>query len=208
MQRQLSVLTRMEVATRRVNRILGNLESGKGRRYQGEKCDALELERTNNQSEVIKCYGDHGRPFEQWKVGQRYITKRRTIAEADVLSYIHLTGYDAENLFGDMVYLKEKAGHERRLVPGMLTGSIADALIVGSGILEGYAVALVSINNFRALAPVYANDTIHVELEVTLVKPSKSKPDRGVVTTYQTVKNQNNQVVLEYEVSRMIRRSA
>ena len=123
--------------------------------------------------DVAPCYGNHARPFEAWEVGQRLITKRRTINDADVVSYIHLTGYDAENLFGDMVYLKEVAGHSKRLVPGMLTGSIADALIVGSGILDGFAIALASLDNFKAVAPVYAGDTIQVELAVTKVKPSE-----------------------------------
>ena len=169
---------------------------------QNHSCNGKE-----NAEEVALCYGNHARPFEEWKVGQRLVTKRRTINDADVVSFIHLTGYDAENLFGDMVYLKEVAGHAKRLVPGMLTGSIADALIVGSGILDGFAIALASLDNFRAVAPVYAGDTIQVEVEVTQVKPSRSKQDRGVVTTHQVVKNQQGKVVLEYDVSRMLRKS-
>uniref|UniRef100_A0A7S3PFL7 MaoC-like domain-containing protein n=1 Tax=Aplanochytrium stocchinoi TaxID=215587 RepID=A0A7S3PFL7_9STRA len=208
----------METSQRRINLILNALMKTEGVAAQDEHCSrvssinrkALNLHETSAEDidGFIKCYGNHARPFQEWAIGQRYITKRRTIPDADIINYTHLTGYDAENLFGDMVYLKETAGHDRRLVPGMLTGSIADALIVGSGILEGYAVALVSINNFRALAPVYAGDTIQVEMEVTKVKPSKSKKDRGIVTTYQKVKNQDGKVVVEYEVSRMIRRSS
>jgi acyl dehydratase len=48
----------------------------------------------------------------------------------------------------------------------MLTASIADALIVGSGIIEGYAVAMIGIDGLMAKKGVYAGDTISVEFEV------------------------------------------
>eukprot|EP01046_Picozoa_sp_COSAG06_P045715 COSAG06_NODE_6362_length_2965_cov_61.988137_2_plen_65_part_00 len=52
------------------------------------------------------------------------------------------------------------------MAPGMLTASIADALIVGSGIIEGYAVAMIGIDGLMAKKGVYAGDTISVEFEV------------------------------------------
>ena len=52
----------------------------------------------------------------------------------------------------------------------------------------------------------YSGDTIVVEFEVTEVVPSKSNPSRGVVATHQVVKNQNDEVVLEYDVKRMLKR--
>jgi len=161
---------------------------------------------TSTTSGVTSCNGNHGMAFEEWSEGQKLETKRRTISDVDIIQFTHMTGYDAENLFGDMVYLREVAGHKRRLAPGLLTASVADALIVGSGILEGFAVALVKITDLRATAPVYGGDTIKVELEVTECKPSLSKPDRGIVTTKQRVVNQEGIVVMEYTVSRMLRR--
>jgi acyl dehydratase len=71
----------------------------------------------------------------------------------------------AENLFADMEYLRSQ-GHPARMAPGMLTASIADALIVGSGIIEGYAVAMIGIDGLMAKKGVYAGDTISVEFEV------------------------------------------
>ncbi len=88
----------------------------------------------------------------------------------------------------------------------MLTGAIADALIIQTGMLSDYAVALLGIEGFSAHAPVYAGDTLRVEVEVTGVRPSKSKPDRGVVTSHQKITNQMGDVVLEYDVSRMLLR--
>jgi acyl dehydratase len=163
---------------------------------------------TCSATQVIELGKAQAMPFERWELGQMLVTKRRTVYEADILQYTQMTGYSAENLFGDRVYLKDIAGHDKLMAPGLLTTSIADALIVGSGVLEGYAVALVGITDLVAKAPVYAGDTIQVHLSVTEVKPSKSKPDRGVVTTQQRVVNQQGREVLTYTVSRMVRRAA
>eukprot|EP00516_Mucochytrium_quahogii_P006824 CAMPEP_0203765474 /NCGR_PEP_ID=MMETSP0098-20131031/18432_1 /ASSEMBLY_ACC=CAM_ASM_000208 /TAXON_ID=96639 /ORGANISM=" , Strain NY0313808BC1" /LENGTH=206 /DNA_ID=CAMNT_0050661731 /DNA_START=516 /DNA_END=1136 /DNA_ORIENTATION=- len=149
----------------------------------------------------------HGVAFEKWHVGQIMHTKRRTITDGDIGTYCQMTGYVNENLFGDMIYLKQVGGHDRRLAPGLLTASIADALIVGSGVIENYAVAVLGITELRAVAPVYAGDTLQVFLEVVKTKGSSTKPDRGIVTTEQRVVNQNGQTVLEYTISRMLRRS-
>ncbi len=146
--------------------------------------------------------------FDSWHVGRRLESRRRTVSEADIVGFTQLSGYAAEQLFSDMIYLREHAGHPRRLAPALLTASIADALIVGSGVLEGVAVALVGIDQLSARAPVYAGDTLMVRVEVLSAKPSTSKPDRGVVTTRQEVCNQDGTVVLTYNVSRMLKRAA
>ena len=184
-------------------------ESTRGMQRSGlvgtQDCSAETVERAN-ETGVIKCAGTHAMPLEAWAVGQSLVTKCRTVNDSDIVGYVQMTGYSAENLFGDMEYLR-RAGHDKRMAPGLLTASIADALIVGSGILEGYAIALVNITDMVAKAPVYGGDTLQVKLQVTNVKLSKSKPDRGVVTTRQQVINQSGQVVMEYTVSRMLKRS-
>lgn len=158
---------------------------------------------------VTKLFGTLARPFEQYAIGQQFITRRRTIFESDLTSFIHSTGYSGEDLFGDSTLNHSIANKEsKRLVPALLTMSLADGLIVGSGVLEGYAIGLVGITDMKAVAPVYAGDTIFVEFEVTETKASKSKPDRGIVTTIQHIKNQNNDLVLNYKVSRMLKRSS
>jgi acyl dehydratase len=43
--------------------------------------------------------------------------------------------------------------------------------------------------------PTRPGDTLHVESEVTEVKPSKSRPERGFATLKSETKNQNGEVV-------------
>jgi acyl dehydratase len=43
--------------------------------------------------------------------------------------------------------------------------------------------------------PTRPGDTLHVESEITDVKPSKSRPERGFITLKSETKNQNGEVV-------------
>ncbi|MDA1001151.1 MAG: MaoC family dehydratase N-terminal domain-containing protein [bacterium] len=144
------------------------------------------------------------KPFEAWVPGEKLTTRARTVTEADILAFAGTAGY-AESLFYDMEHLRA-LGHARRFAPALLTCAVADGLIIQSGVLEGVAIALLGIERLTAKAPLYAGDTIHVEVEVTETAPSRSKPDRGVVATRQRVINQNGDVVLEYDVKRMVKR--
>ncbi len=81
-----------------------------------------------------------GVAFEKWEVGSKFTTRGRTITETDVVNYVNLVGY-TESLFLDMEFLRGK-GHERRMAPALFTCGIADTLIVQTGVLHDYAIAL------------------------------------------------------------------
>ena len=56
------------------------------------------------------------------------------------------------------------------------------------------------IDELRWLKPVRPGDTLHTEVEVLEVNPSKSKPDRGVIRFQYSAVNQNNegQIQIKY----------
>ena len=137
-------------------------------------------------------------------MNDEYVSRNQTISNTDVVRFVQMTGYAGESLFNDRTYWN-RAGHSKRLVPAALTLSVADGLIIGSGAFENYAIALLKIDGCVAKYPVYAEDTIRVRIQVVSKRKSKSKPDRGIVTTHQTVLNQNDRVVMEYDVTRMLR---
>ncbi len=145
-----------------------------------------------------------GKYFEDFTVGERLTTHARTMTEFDVMSFVTLTGY-LEPLFIDAEYIREKSGFSERIAPGLLTTAMADALIAQTGVLHGTGMALLEIQDLKMKAPVRVGDTIRVEVEVT-EKRETSKSDRGVVTSRQVVTNQRGEPVVEYTVSRMVRR--
>ena len=52
--------------------------------------------------------------------------------------------------------------------------------------------------------PTYVGDTIHVEIEVTEIRPTSKDPLRALVRTTNDVKNQKGETVLIYTPLRMM----
>jgi len=57
---------------------------------------------------------------------------------------------------------------------------------------------------FDIKGPTYVGDTIHVEIEVTEVRPTSKDPTRALVRTTNDVKNQKGEIVLIYTPLRMM----
>lgn len=66
------------------------------------------------------------------------------------------------------------------------------------------AVAGLGWDEVRFPLPTCVGDTIKVKSEVVARRESKSKPDRGIVTSLTQVINQHDQVVAEYKISTMV----
>ena len=62
------------------------------------------------------------------------------------------------------------------------------------------------VDEIRWLKPVRAGDTIRVTLEVLEVRPSRSRPDRGIVDTRYEVRNQRDELVMTMRAMGMFRR--
>jgi acyl dehydratase len=142
----------------------------------------------------------HGRTYQQNVVGETFRTAARTITEADVVTFVTLAGLN-EPLFMDESGSKA-AGYTGRLVPGTLTFTYAEGLVMQSGVIHGTGMAFLG-STMDVKAPVFVGDTITVVVEVLESRPT-SKGDRGIVTTRNTVVKGDGTVVLVYEPKRMI----
>lgn len=145
----------------------------------------------------------NGLYFEEFQAGQRYLTGKRAITEADHVHFTTSFGF-VEPLFMDEVYVKTQTPYKGRIVPGALTFSVAEGLTILSGILHKTGMAFLGAD-MNVLEPVFINDTLTVEIKV-VEKRETRKSDRGIVTFLHGVKNQKNQTVMEYSVKRMMRR--
>lgn len=141
--------------------------------------------------------------FEELLTDKTYYTNRRTITEADHINFTTSFGF-FEPLFMDQAYVEKETPYRRRIVPGALTFSVAEGLTILSGILHGTGIAFLGVE-MNVLKPVFIGDTITVEIEI-IEKRETKKTDRGIVTFFHRVKNQDNLFVMEYKVKRMMRR--
>lgn len=128
-------------------------------------------------------------------VGDSWRTRGRTITEADVLTFGTWSG-DMHPLHTDEEYARTtQFGGRIFHGPGAL--AIAFGLEMSLGWKLGSAIAFLGIRDWNLLAPVHIGDTLHVREEVVDIRPSTSKPDRGVVTTKVQIKNQKGVVCQE-----------
>jgi acyl dehydratase len=135
-----------------------------------------------------------GFTFEELSVGFTFRTHRRTIGEGDLAAFVNLT-WLTEELF---------AVHEPgrgRLVPGALVYSFAEGLLLPTMQDTGLAFLNATLD---VKGPTHVGDTIHVECEV-IEQRRASKGERGLVRFSNRVKNQRDEVVLEYNPLRLLK---
>ena len=90
----------------------------------------------------------------------------------------------------------------RCLVPGALVFSVAEGLVVPATIARtGLAFLGCELN---VTGPTFAGDTLHVEGEVTEIRPA-SKGNRALVRTRNEVINQKGETVLTYDPLRLMK---
>jgi acyl dehydratase len=133
------------------------------------------------------------------KVGFRFRTHRRTIAESDLAAFVNLT-WLTEELF--TVEDDANRAIKGRPVPGALVYSFAEGLLLPTMQDTGLAFLNATVD---VRGPTSVGDTIHVECEVVEHRIT-SKGDRGLVRFANKVINQTGAVVLEYNPLRMLKR--
>ena len=140
-----------------------------------------------------------GYAYEDLKVGFRFRTHRRSIAESDLASFINLT-WLTEELFA----VEDDSARviKGRPVPGALVYAFAEGLLLPS--MQDTGLAFLNAN-VDVKDPTVVGDTIHVECEVTEARLT-SKGDRGLVRFANKVVNQRGETVLEYNPLRMLKR--
>jgi acyl dehydratase len=129
--------------------------------------------------------------LDDFEEGQHWTTPARTITDADVTNFAGISG-DYNPLHTDEEFAK-KTQFGGRIFHGPGVFAIATGLESRLGIKEGTAIAFLGMT-WNLKAAVKIGDTIHVEQTVAAVRPSSSKPDRGVVTFDVSVLNQRNEV--------------
>jgi 3-hydroxybutyryl-CoA dehydratase len=140
-----------------------------------------------------------GFTWEQLSPGQRFRTLNRTITETDLVLFTGVTGM-LEIIFTDRTFA-EKGAIQGQFVPAALTYSLIEGLLCQS-MIQGTGLAMLELNK-QVLAPVRVGDTVHGEIEITSVRPT-SKGNRGIVVSRIDVKNQQDEVVMTYEATRML----
>lgn len=130
--------------------------------------------------------------FEDLQVGVSFPTARRTVTEADVVSFAGVSG-DFNALHTDEIAASETV-FGSRIAHGALILSIATGLRQQTGVFTGTHRGLLEIRSWKFIAPVRPGDTIDALTTITDLRRT-SKGDRGVVVQHVDVRNQHGDTV-------------
>lgn len=138
----------------------------------------------------------------EFKVGDKFTSVSQTISEAAVVMFAGITG-DFHPTHVDEEYAKTLP-FGTRIAHGLLTASVGMALWTRLGVVEESAICQLGCS-WEFLAPVKFGDTIHDVIEITDIRRSQSKPDRGVLTFSITVYNQRGEVCVTNETKALVK---
>jgi acyl dehydratase len=151
------------------------------------------------------AYTPRGRYWDDFEEGETFTTAARTVTEGAVDLFAGLSG-DFNPLHTDEEQARQTP-MKGRIAHGMLVLSVATGLANQLGLFEGTTLALLGMDKIKWTAPVRPGDTVHVELTIRRKKES-SKPDRGVLMTEATVRNQRTEAVMTAEWTTLMARKA
>lgn len=140
--------------------------------------------------------------YEDYAVGDEFLTPARTVTEADVVGFAGLTG-DYNRLHTDAEYMRQSPFGER-IAHGLLGLAIANGLKYRTDMDSDGVIAFLGLS-WQFTAPIKIGDTIRATLRVASMRET-SKPDRGIVAYAVTVLNQRDETVQQGELTMLLKR--
>ena len=140
-----------------------------------------------------------GRYFEQFSVGERFVTPSRTLTESQIADFAALTG-DRNPIHMDAAFAATTP-FVTPIAHGPMMIGMAFGLLSDIDLIDGTALALKDLT-WSFEAPLRAGDSVHVVAIVLEARPSRRHSDRGVVEfaidviTQETVKVQSGKAVV------------
>ena len=132
-----------------------------------------------------------GRLFSEFREGEVFETRGRTITEADIHQFAQFSG-DWNPVHIDETHAAPLFG--TRIAHGPMFPGIAFGMLSQHDLIDGTAIALHGLD-WRFTAPVRIGDTIQVRAEVETCSPHPERADRGRVGFRIEVRNQNDEIV-------------
>jgi len=143
--------------------------------------------------------------FEDFKPGDQYISPGVTVTESMIIDFalvydpqpFHLdSGVAATSHFGGLV------------ASGIQTLALGFRAFLQLGLFNACSLGSPGLDELRWLRPVRPGDTLRSEVEVVEARPSRSKPDRGMLIMTFRIQNQHDEAVLTVRTMQLVRRRA
>jgi acyl dehydratase len=144
-----------------------------------------------------------GRYLEDFTAGEEIVTAGRTLTEEAIVGFGAL--YDPQSFHIDAEAAK-KSPYGGLIASGFQTLAIGFRLFIDTGVIAGTSEGSPGMDEVRWLAPVSPGDTLHAIFRVTEVRPSATRPHRGLLRGIMRVVNQHGDDVLSVSTTTFITR--
>ena len=142
--------------------------------------------------------------FDDFEVGMTFDSRSITISESQILDFA--LKYDPQPIHLDVPGATEGA-FGGLIASGFQTLSLTFRMFWDLGVMAECGMGAPGIDDLRWHRPVRPGDTLRTKAEVTAVRASKSKPDRGTVTLLYKGFNQNDECVISFSVNQIMRKA-
>jgi acyl dehydratase len=143
------------------------------------------------------------RYFDDFAVGDRFAAGAARLDEAEMLAFA--VAYDPQPFHVDPAAARASI-YGGLIASGFQTLAFGFRLILDTGIFRGSSLGSPGFDELRWLKPVRPGDSLRVEAEVTETRPSRSKPDRGIVRVAYCYLNQRDEPVLTFQAMHLLLR--
>jgi len=135
------------------------------------------------------------RYLEDFTVGQVFNTGRLRVDKEQIVAFA--TEYDPQPFHLDEDAARKSPFHGLA-ASGWHTAGMTMRLMVGGEFKPAGGILGVGFDELSWPRPVRPGDELHAKSEVLEVRPSKSKPDRGLLRVRTTTLNQNDEPVMMF----------
>jgi len=132
------------------------------------------------------------RYFEDLNVGDRFGTATVTVTEADMVAFARQ--FDPQPFHLDAEAARDSA-FGRFVASGWHTAALSMRLLVQGEVQPAGGMIGLGVERIEWPRPVLPGDTLHATSEIIEKRPSRSRPDRGLVKIRSTTFNQRDEPV-------------
>lgn len=143
------------------------------------------------------------RYYEDFKIGDRFMSGGMTVTEADIIAFARQ--WDPQPFHIDAEFAR-KWTYGGLIASGLHTMCMTLRLWLDLGILRACSMGSPGLGEVQFPRPVRPGDTLRVVTDITELRPSSSKADRGVARIRQVTINQRDEPVMEQETVVILKR--
>lgn len=144
-----------------------------------------------------------GRYLDDFEVGEIFLTEGITVTESEIIRFA--MQYDPQSFHLD-VTAASKSPYGGLIASGFHALSICFRMFIQKGVFAACSIGSPGIDEVRWLVPVRPGDTLRTETEVLEIKPSSSKPNRGILRMRYVGINQREEKVISFILNHLLLR--